>query len=55
MCSSLKVPTALLPSVVLGTFATREREAIENGNLRVLEPDTSLLVERVGQVTFSGE
>jgi hypothetical protein len=38
-----------------GTFASRSRVAIENGNLRMLEPDTSLLVERVGQVTFSGK
>ncbi len=39
----------------LGTFASRSRVAIENGNLRILEPGTSKLVERVGQVTFSGE
>ena len=51
----MKVPTAPLPIVVLGTFASREREAIENGNLRILQPDTSLLVKRVGQVTFSGK
>jgi acyl CoA:acetate/3-ketoacid CoA transferase len=44
-----------LPIVVLGTFASRSRVAIENGNLRILEPDTSLLVERVEQVTFSSE
>ena len=39
----------------LGTFASRSRVAIENGNLRIHEPGTSKLVERVGQVTFSGE
>jgi propionate CoA-transferase len=39
----------------LGTFASRSRVAIENGNLRILEPGMSKLVERVGQVTFSGE
>jgi propionate CoA-transferase len=39
----------------LGTFASRSRVALENGNLRILEPGTSKLVERVGQVTFSGE
>jgi propionate CoA-transferase len=39
----------------LGTFASRSRVAIENGNLRILEPGTSKLVQRVGQVTFSGE
>ncbi len=39
----------------LGTFASRARIAIENGNLRILEPGTSKFVERVGQVTFSGE
>ena len=39
----------------LGTFASRARVAIENGNLRIAEPGTSKFVERVGQVTFSGE
>jgi propionate CoA-transferase len=39
----------------LGTFASRASVAIENGNLRILEPGTSKFVERVGQVTFSGE
>jgi propionate CoA-transferase len=39
----------------LGTFASRSRVAIENGNLRILEPGTNKLVQRVGQVTFSGE
>src|SRR3712207_1032956 len=39
----------------LGTFASRARIAIENGNLRILEPGRSKFVERVGQVTFSGE
>jgi propionate CoA-transferase len=39
----------------LGTFASRASVAIENGNLRILEPGTSKLVEEVGQVTFSGE
>jgi propionate CoA-transferase len=39
----------------LGTFASRARIAIENGNLSILEPGTSKFVERVGQVTFSGE
>jgi propionate CoA-transferase len=39
----------------LGTFASRARVAIENGNLRILEPGRSKFVERVGQVTFSGE
>src|ERR671917_518184 len=39
----------------LGTFASRSRVAIENGNLRIHAPGTSKLVERVGQVTFSGE
>ena len=39
----------------LGTFASRARLTIENGNLRVAEPGTSKFVERVGQVTFSGE
>jgi propionate CoA-transferase len=39
----------------LGTFASRSRLAIENGNLKIVEPGTSKLVERVGQVTFSGE
>jgi propionate CoA-transferase len=39
----------------LGTFASRSRVAIENGNLRILEPGRSKLVERVGQVTYSGE
>jgi propionate CoA-transferase len=39
----------------LGTFASRSRVAIENGNLRILEAGTSKLVQRVGQVTFSGE
>ena len=39
----------------LGTFASRSQVAIENGNLRIIEPGTSKLVERVGQVTFSGE
>jgi propionate CoA-transferase len=39
----------------LGTFASRARIAIENGNLRILEPGRSKFVGRVGQVTFSGE
>jgi propionate CoA-transferase len=39
----------------LGTFASRARLAIENGNLSIQEPGTSKFVERVGQVTFSGE
>ncbi len=39
----------------LGTFASRARIAIENGNLRIIEPGRSKFVERVGQVTFSGE
>jgi propionate CoA-transferase len=39
----------------LGTFASRSRVEIQNGNLKILEPGTSKLVERVGQVTFSGE
>jgi propionate CoA-transferase len=39
----------------LGTFASRSRVTIENGNLKILEPGTSKLVDRVGQVTFSGE
>jgi len=39
----------------LGTFASRSRVTIENGNLKIVEPGTSKLVERVGQVTFSGE
>lgn len=39
----------------LGTFASRARLSIENGNLRILEAGTSKFVERVGQVTFSGE
>jgi len=39
----------------LGTFASRSRVEIQNGNLRILEPGTSKLVERVGQVTFSGD
>jgi propionate CoA-transferase len=39
----------------LGTFASRASVAIENGNLRIHEPGTSKFVERVGQVTFSGE
>ncbi len=39
----------------LGTFASRARIAIENGNLRILEPGKSKFVGRVGQVTFSGE
>jgi propionate CoA-transferase len=39
----------------LGTFASRARIAIENGNVRILEPGKSKFVGRVGQVTFSGE
>jgi propionate CoA-transferase len=39
----------------LGTFASRARIAIENGNVRIAEPGRSKFVERVGQVTFSGE
>jgi propionate CoA-transferase len=39
----------------LGTFASRSRLAIENGNLKIVEPGTSKLVDEVGQVTFSGE
>jgi propionate CoA-transferase len=39
----------------LGTFASRASVAIENGNLRILEPGTSKFVGEVGQVTFSGE
>jgi propionate CoA-transferase len=39
----------------LGTFASRAKVALENGNLRILEPGRSKFVERVGQVTFSGE
>jgi propionate CoA-transferase len=39
----------------LGTFASRSRVAIDNGNLRILEPGRSKLVDKVGQVTFSGE
>jgi propionate CoA-transferase len=39
----------------LGTFASRSRLAIENGNLKIVEPGTSKLVDKVGQVTFSGE
>jgi propionate CoA-transferase len=39
----------------LGTFASRAKVTIENGNLRILEPGRSKFVERVGQVTFSGE
>jgi propionate CoA-transferase len=39
----------------LGTFASRSRLAIENGNLKIVEPGTSKLGDRVGQVTFSGE
>jgi propionate CoA-transferase len=39
----------------LGTFASRARIAIENGNLRIIEPGRSKFVERASQVTFSGE
>jgi propionate CoA-transferase len=39
----------------MGTFASRSRFALENGNLRILAPGSSKFVERVGQVTFSGE
>jgi propionate CoA-transferase len=39
----------------LGTFASRARVEIKNGNLRIAEPGRSKFVERVGQVTFSGE
>ena len=39
----------------MGTFASRSRFALENGNLRILVPGSSKFVERVGQVTFSGE
>ena len=39
----------------LGTFASRSRLAIENGNLKIVEPGTSKLVDKVGQITFSGE
>ncbi|MDQ4129266.1 MAG: acyl CoA:acetate/3-ketoacid CoA transferase [Actinomycetota bacterium] len=39
----------------LGTFASRAQIEIRNGNLRVAEPGRSKFVERVGQVTFSGE
>jgi propionate CoA-transferase len=39
----------------LGTFASRSRVTIENGNLKIVEPGRSKLVESVGQVTFSGE
>jgi propionate CoA-transferase len=39
----------------LGTFASRARVAIENGNLRIFEPGKSKFVDKVGQVTFSGE
>ncbi len=39
----------------LGTFASRAQIEIRNGNLRIAEPGRSKFVERVGQVTFSGE
>ena len=39
----------------LGTFASRARVEIEGGNLRIADPGRSKFVERVGQVTFSGE
>jgi propionate CoA-transferase len=39
----------------LGTFASRSRLAIENGNLKIVDPGTSKLVDKVGQITFSGE
>jgi propionate CoA-transferase len=39
----------------LGTFASRARIAIENGNLRILDPGKSKFVGRASQVTFSGE
>ena len=39
----------------LGTFASRARIAIENGNLRILEPGRSKFVGSASQVTFSGE
>jgi propionate CoA-transferase len=39
----------------MGTFASRSQFSLENGNLRILAPGSSKFVERVGQVTFSGE
>lgn len=39
----------------MGTFASRARFSLENGNLRILDPGSNKFVERVGQVTFSGE
>ena len=39
----------------MGTFASRSRTSVENGNLLISEPGASKFVERVGQVTFSGE
>lgn len=39
----------------LGTFASRSRVEVRDGNLLITEPGTSKFVERVGQVTFSGE
>jgi propionate CoA-transferase len=39
----------------LGTFAARAGVSVEDGALRIAEPGASKFVERVGQVTFSGE